>query len=223
MKSVEVDDYPGYWVCENGEVIGKQGRVLKGKITWDGYREVVLSDSGRRRSVRVHRLVMECFVGECPEDMQVNHKDGNKLNNALSNLEYVSGTENIHHAFKTGLAKCSRGGKSLCDLSYLDYQRMIDMYLCGFTYTEICDYFELETRPDYIGEVLSGRKLTSLTGITEDIRIKGRTDSKKYSEEDIESIREMRSEGKTYDEIKEVLGISIAQISRILNGKRRAS
>lgn len=216
----EVQDFKGYYVTETGDVIGKRGHVLKGKVTWDGYREVVLSDGNRRRNVRVHRLVAEEFIGECPSGMQVNHKDGDKLNNELSNLEYITGTANIHHAFTTGL--CST--RTICDVSYLDFSRMLDMYNCGFSYSEIKDYLNFSvSRDDYIGEVLSGKKLKSLTGFHSDMRIKGQTKSKLYSDDDLIKMRKMREEGCTYQQITDEMGMSAAQISRILNGKRRAS
>src|SRR5690554_2479529 len=147
MKKIELEDFPGYFACEDGDIIGKRGKPIYGKITWDGYREVVLSDGSRRRSVRVHRLIMEAFEGKCPEDYQVNHIDGNKLNNAHENLEYVTCVENNHHAYKTGLHKTN----TMCDLHYLDFQKMLDMYNCGFTYDDICNYFSLTIkRKDYI-------------------------------------------------------------------------
>ena len=53
----------------------------------------------------MHRIVMAAFVGICPEGYQVNHIDGNKGNNHISNLEYVTSKENVLHAYKNGLRK----------------------------------------------------------------------------------------------------------------------
>lgn len=218
MRKVEILDFPGYFACENGDIIGKRGHALNGKITWDGYREVVLSEGARRRSVRVHRLIMEAFEGVAPKAIQVNHKDGNKLNNCLSNLEYVTVTQNSHHAYQTGLHKTN----TLCNLHYMDFHKMLEMYNCGFSYTEICEHFNLGiVRKDYLGDVLSGRKLKSLTGFTKDMRVRGQTASKKFSDSDVARVKDLRGSGKTYSEIQEEIPMSMAQISRILNGKRR--
>src|SRR5690606_25981692 len=103
--------------------------ILKGKITWDGYREIVMSDGDRRRSVRVHRLVAHYFIGPCPEGFVVDHIDDDKLHNKSSNLQYITNTENIQKASRNGQIKCR--GKSYCSLTKEDFETMLDMYLNG--------------------------------------------------------------------------------------------
>lgn len=70
-----------------------------------GYHSVSLHDlSGGIKRLRVHRLVAEHFIGPQPApDYQVNHIDGNKSNNCVENLEWVTPKENTHHAIRTGL------------------------------------------------------------------------------------------------------------------------
>lgn len=68
-----------------------------------GYITVNLSKNGKSNTKRVHRLVAEAFLGE--SNLQIDHIDGNKLNNRLDNLEYVTPKENTNRAWKKGLAK----------------------------------------------------------------------------------------------------------------------
>ncbi|MCK9568912.1 HNH endonuclease [Candidatus Pacearchaeota archaeon] len=81
------------------------GRIKKASISGNGYKIVGLFKNGKRKNVLVHRAVVEAFIGPIPDDMEVNHKDGNKLNNCLENLEIVSRSRNFHHAIEAGLIR----------------------------------------------------------------------------------------------------------------------
>jgi hypothetical protein len=72
----------------------------------DGYLITQLCNKGKRLTVAVHRVVAEAFLGEKPsKNLTVNHIDGNKQNNCANNLEYVSKSEQMYHAYKLGLKK----------------------------------------------------------------------------------------------------------------------
>lgn len=79
------------------------GHILKPKRVGLGYVGVNLYKDGKGATISIHKLVMRSFVGEAPPGMNVNHKDGVKKNNALTNLEYVTFASNSMHAFVTGL------------------------------------------------------------------------------------------------------------------------
>ncbi len=80
------------------------GRVLKPAPNKDvGYLEVSLWKNGEGTSFYVHRLVAQAFIPNPLGLPEVNHKDGNRHNNAVSNLEWVTSSENSHHAVATGL------------------------------------------------------------------------------------------------------------------------
>jgi hypothetical protein len=93
----------------NGVKVLRKGREITGGLDPDGYRHVLLyySSGGNRWTAKVHRLVANAFIpSERHTDLlQVNHKDGNKQNNAVENLEWVTSQENITHAQRLGLRK----------------------------------------------------------------------------------------------------------------------
>lgn len=100
-----VHGYPEYKVTKDGQIIGKRGKPIKGHVDRCGYREVILSYyPNLQKQVLVHRLVLSTFAPiENMELYQVNHKNGNKLDNRLENLEWCTRSENILHAYETGL------------------------------------------------------------------------------------------------------------------------
>lgn len=88
----------------NGKTIG--GRVLKGGIYPNGYGFVILTDDWRNESRHlVHRLVATAFIPNPHKLPCVNHKDGNKRNNNVENLEWCTHLDNVRHAIRTGLIK----------------------------------------------------------------------------------------------------------------------
>ena len=93
-----IKDYEGYLFGEDGSVISFRGQIKEvlGSPDKDGYLKITLVDkNGKFKYFRKHRLIIEAFNGK--SNMEVNHKDGNKTNNALKNLEYVTLRENQSH------------------------------------------------------------------------------------------------------------------------------
>lgn len=78
-------------------------RVMKSAKNKGGYLHVGLRKDGKHFGFTVHRLVALVWIGPKPDGKEVNHKDGNKLNNYWGNLEYVTHAENIRHAWEAGL------------------------------------------------------------------------------------------------------------------------
>ena len=79
------------------------GKILHGAPATDGYWRVLLRKNSKSKCVNVHILVAKAFIPNPDNKPEVNHIDGNKLNNACSNLEWVSHKENMDHAWKNGL------------------------------------------------------------------------------------------------------------------------
>ena len=86
-------------------------RILKHHIGDKGYHQVNLVCNGKNKYPLVHRLVAETFIENPQNKDQVNHIDGNKNNNTVSNLEWVSCSENILHAYRTQLKFPNRATK----------------------------------------------------------------------------------------------------------------
>lgn len=95
----------------NGQVF-KKGVIKTLKEDKDGYFKVWLSKDSKKKPFFVHRLVAEAFI-ENPNNLPVvNHKDGDKQNNYVENLEWCTRSQNDKHAFKLGLRKTTDGGTS---------------------------------------------------------------------------------------------------------------
>jgi DNA-directed RNA polymerase specialized sigma subunit len=115
-----ISDYEGvYQVSNMGRIkslrrldsIGKsrKERLLISIPNAEGYIRTELNKNGKRHMFSTHRLVAKAFLANPTNKPQINHLDGNKQNNLLSNLEWCSPSENIIHAHKNGLSKPVKG------------------------------------------------------------------------------------------------------------------
>ena len=94
-----------YDVTRDGRVFSKRtGKELKGCVDRAGYKKVSPRINGIKYQLKVHRLVALKYLPNPNNFPQVNHKDGNKLNNNVENLEWCTAKHNIRHAHKTKLA-----------------------------------------------------------------------------------------------------------------------
>jgi len=113
MKEIfkKIKDFPNYSISNKGRIKSCGGkfrtkRFLSPYKNEKGYLMVLLYNSEGRTRKRVHQLVLEHFIEqEKPENYFCNHKDGDKQNNSIDNLEWVSCYENNHHAWEKGLTK----------------------------------------------------------------------------------------------------------------------
>lgn len=97
----------------NGKGLSLKRGVIKSlKTDKDGYFRVYLSKNSKKKQHLVHRLVAQAFLGNVEEKPCVNHIDGDKQNNYVNNLEWVTRSENDLHAFKLGLRVATDGGMS---------------------------------------------------------------------------------------------------------------
>lgn len=102
----DIEGFPDYQVSDQGRVRNKTtNRILKPGLGGAGYLTVVLYNHKRKTTKNVHDLVTTAFIGRREKGMTTNHKDGVKTNNLLSNLELVSYSDNLRHAYSHGLNK----------------------------------------------------------------------------------------------------------------------
>jgi hypothetical protein len=98
-----IKDYPNYEVSTKGNIRNiKTLNILKSSLR-NGYPSLGLSKDGKSKTVNIHRIVASVFLEE--KDLIINHKDGDKTNNNLENLEWVSYKDNTKHALESKLQK----------------------------------------------------------------------------------------------------------------------
>jgi hypothetical protein len=120
----------------------KKERVMNPPVNTTGYAHVALYKNKKGVIYSVHKLVASAFLERKIEDRVVNHKDGNKQNNVVSNLEWCTYGQNQRHAIETGLIKFRRG-KERIDASLSDIQRLeiYNLYLAGGRRVEIAQKY----------------------------------------------------------------------------------
>nr|DAV06100.1 MAG TPA: homing endonuclease [Bacteriophage sp.] len=88
-----------YEIYSDGRVYSLvSNKFLKPRLSMDGYERVALCDKGKRYEYRIHRLVAEAFIENPENKPQINHKDFNKRNNFINNLEWCTNLENVHYS-----------------------------------------------------------------------------------------------------------------------------
>lgn len=106
-----IPDFDVYEVSNRGEVRNKKTGHIKSPVFVHGYLCVTLFGNGRAVRTGVHRLVANAFISNVDNKPQVNHKDGDKSNNAVENLEWVTASENQLHMYRVLKRKCGMSGK----------------------------------------------------------------------------------------------------------------
>ena len=144
-----ISDFEYYDVTQDGKVINlRTGRILKPDLIWDGYERVTLSQNGKLKRFRVHRLVADAFIPNPFNLPFVNHIDGNKRNNKIDNLEWVSCKDNTIHAFDNGLRPSSENHYS-AKLTENQVKQICELIELGLTRGRILNKFPFVTKSQF--------------------------------------------------------------------------
>lgn len=115
----DIKDYSNYQVSNYGNIKSKKRlvntvynakrgineRILKPNINTNGYYVVTLyNNDGKSNPKSIHRLVAEAFIDNYNNYHVINHKDGNKLNNCVDNLEFCTQSHNVKESYRLGMA-----------------------------------------------------------------------------------------------------------------------
>lgn len=222
MTTEQWRDIPGYEglyeVSDHGRVRSMHGRrgsavhMLNPGRT-NGYLMVGLCKNKNKWQVTVHRLVMLAFVGES-NGLFTNHKDGNRSNNHLSNLEYVTNVENLRHGREV-LGHLP--GKRSLDESVI--REIIELGANGLKPKQIAQMFEITVQHTRL--ILRGETWMHLTN--REVVRRGYREGygKKIDAETVEQIIALRNAGWKLQPIADRFGVDIAHVSRICSGKAR--
>ena len=131
----EIKSLPKVRKNGSGYYIQKE-KLLRQSNTTTGYKKVELVKDGKRKSLKVHRLVAQAFIPNPQNKPQVNHLDGNKINNNVSNLEWATISENVQHGYDTGL----NSNKYI-----LDEEKVIKLYQEGKGLKDVAKEFGCST------------------------------------------------------------------------------
>lgn len=195
------DELTPYIIDSRGFVINTQtNRVLLHSHNHKGYKMVTMHHKGKAYTKTIHKLVASYFIPN-PFDLPViNHKDGNKLNNDVSNLEWCTSQQNTQHAWKNGLAKPLVGNANGC-AKYTDNQ-----------IGQVCELLEKRISP---------RNISDITKVPMDtirkilIRKEWKHISKRYNF-DIEYFDNLNSVFNKYDKalIKIILEMNVSMLPK---------
>jgi len=140
----DIKGYEGFYQISNlGRVkslggwcgtVKRKPIIRSTSFTHDGYEKVRLIHKGKDRTVRIHRLVAEAFIPNPYKKDTVNHIDGNKQNNVVSNLEWINRSEQMIHAYELGLKTSKVGSNNYCSkLTDDDVKKIRKCYIRGST------------------------------------------------------------------------------------------
>lgn len=128
IDAVPIVGFESYSVDKKGNVYNRYGKRLRPELSRKGYLRVSLSNkSVKHKKYLVHRLVAEAFIPNPKGLPQVNHKDENKQNNCIENLEWVTALENLNYSNVIDKASKAKERKVRCSTTGVIYDSIKDI------------------------------------------------------------------------------------------------
>lgn len=154
----QILNFPNYKIDTNGNVYSKKNRIVLKPIKCNGYKRVHLRKHNKTYFSRIHRLVLETFVGLCPEGMECCHNNGNPADNRLSNLRWDTKSNNqkdsvklgTHHSFGYGESHMMHKlkEKDIINIIYLWNTKL-------FRQQEIADMYNI--KQNTVSQIVNGK------------------------------------------------------------------
>lgn len=204
-----------YAISEDGDIINNTtGRRLKPTITSNGYFQFTIYQPYKRQ-INVHAAVMEVYVGPRQDGFEINHKNGDKSDNRLINLEYITSSENKLHAYELGLVKKGEE-KTGSKLTEKDVEKIKLRFVSGDRTAKIAEDFGVNSGT--ISEIRAGRSWKYIRPDLSWHKLERQVLTRKLCAEDIPVIRKMFTLNYSNEDIAKVYGVARATIFQIRCG-----
>lgn len=132
FKYLEIPNYGNIKVCKNGDIIGKKGKLKPNYNNSKNYTRVHIG----KKAYSVHRLVGETWIPNPENKPQINHINGDKTENSVDNLEWVTNQENRIHAVKNNLSSAI--------ITYEQSKEIKKLYSSGnYTYKDLASLYNI--------------------------------------------------------------------------------
>ena len=167
---------PNYEVSDLGKVFNiKTGKEIKTTLVRrTGYYNLTLCNSGNKKRFSIHRLVLSTFIENVDNKPQVNHKNGDKSDNRLCNLEWNTRSENQKHSIEYGLR--SAAGEKNSQVK-INEKIALEIFKSNDTYKSMSERYNISIGVIY--QIKNGKLWTHVTGFRHpDLKLS--TDNKKY-------------------------------------------